>query len=143
MSNKLVKQRPKEQSAKAIKQEIKHHQVNHFQGPIPPPDLLSGYEAITPGFADRILKMTEDQSTHRYSVETKSIDADIVIRNRMMNERRIGQYMAFFIALLFAGSGVYLISKGIKIEGLIFGGVGLVPVIYAFIPKKDISENGD
>ncbi len=143
MSNKLVKHRPKAQTPKPVKQEIKHHSLNHFQGPIPPPDLLAGYESITPGFANRILKMTEDQSTHRYSLETKSIDADIAIRNRMMNERRTGQYMAFMIALLFAASGVYLISKGIKIEGLIFGGVGLVPVIYAFIPKKDASDNGD
>jgi uncharacterized membrane protein len=143
MSNNLVKHRLKEQTTKAVKQEVKHHHVNHFQGPIPPPDLLAGYEAISSGFADRILKMTEDQSTHRYSLETKSIEADIGIRNRMMNERRTGQYMAFIIAVLFACSGVFLIAKGIKVEGLIFGGVGLVPVIYAFIPKKYLSENGE
>lgn len=141
MSNKLVKHRTKEQQTKAVSREA-NHQVKSFQGPIPPPDFLAEYEAITPGFADRILKMTEDQSRHRYSTETKSVDADIAIRNRMMNERRTGQYMAFLIAVLFAGSGVFLISKGIKIEGLIFGGVGLVPVIYAFVPKKNKSENG-
>ncbi len=51
--------------------------------------------------------------------------------------------MAFAIAVLFPLLGVYLIMNGAKIEGSIFGGVGLVPVIYAFIPKKDNSDNGE
>lgn len=143
MSNKLVKRSPKETQSHAVKHAIKQQQFNRFVGPIPPPDLLSGYDAISPGFADRIIKLTEDQSNHRYAMETKGMDADISIRNRMMNERRTGQYMAFIIALLFAGSGVFLISHGIRIEGMIFGGVGLVPVIYAFIPKTDPDNKGE
>lgn len=137
MSNSLTKHRPKSGQTKAV-----IHQTNHYQGPIPSPDHLAGYEAISAGFANRIIKMTEDQANNRYGLEHKSIDADIKLRNRMMGERRAGQYMAFAIAVLFPCLGVYLITHGAKIEGSIFGGVGLVPVIYAFIPKKDKNNTG-
>lgn len=139
MSNKLVKNQPKETHIRQVQQQ---QQLNHFQGPIPPPDHLAGYEQISPGFADRIVKMAEDQANHRYAIDHKNVDSDISIRNRMMKERRAGQFMAFAIAILFPCLGVYLIMHSAKIEGSIFGGIGLVPVIYAFIPKKEKNENG-
>lgn len=137
MSNKLTKQQPKHV------QQIQQHQINHYQGPIPPPDHLADYENIKPGFADRILKMAEDQANHRYALENKSVGSDITIRSRMMSERRAGQFMAFAIAVLFPCLGAYLITHDAKIEGSIFGGIGLVPVIYAFIPKKYKTGNDD
>lgn len=135
MSNKLAKNHPKQ-----VQPQVQVHQTNHYQGPIPPPDHLAGYEDIKAGFAERILKMAEDQANHRYAIEHKSINSDVKLRDRMMNERRSGQYMAFAIAILFPCLGAFLITHGAKIEGSIFGGVGLVPVIYAFIPKKDKNE---
>ena len=138
MSNKLTKHQPKTVHTKEV---IHHQTTNHYQGPIPSPDHLAGYEAISAGFADRIIKMAEDQANHRFNIESKSIDADIKLQNRMIAERRAGQFMAFAIAVLFPCLGAYLVTKGFKIEGSIFGGVGLIPVIYAFAPKKD--KNGD
>ena len=43
--------------------------VETFQGPIPPPSVLEAYEKILPGAAERILKMAENQSTHRQEIE--------------------------------------------------------------------------
>ena len=34
-------------------------------GPLPPPEQLAQYEQIIPGAADRILRMTENNSDHR------------------------------------------------------------------------------
>ena len=42
---------------------------SEFRGPIPPPEIISGYEAIIPGAADRILAMAEKQSQHRQEME--------------------------------------------------------------------------
>lgn len=36
-----------------------------YQGPIPPPEVLEKYEKISPGFADRIVKMAEIEQEHR------------------------------------------------------------------------------
>lgn len=40
-----------------------------MQGPLPPPDILSGYDAIVPGAAERILAMAEKQNDHRIEME--------------------------------------------------------------------------
>lgn len=44
-----------------------------FSGPLPPPDALQGYENISPGFANRILVMAEQQSVHRQELERSTI----------------------------------------------------------------------
>lgn len=35
-----------------------------FQGPVPHPNLMAGYEEVLPGSADRILTMAEQSATH-------------------------------------------------------------------------------
>jgi len=45
-------------------------------GPLPHPEILSGYEKVLPGSADRILKMAEKQQDHRISNENKLVDAE-------------------------------------------------------------------
>lgn len=60
-----------------VKQVI--HQVFReieFSGPMPPPNILNGYEKILPGAADRILSMAETQSKHRQLMEKKMIEAE-------------------------------------------------------------------
>nr|DAR22085.1 MAG TPA: putative membrane protein [Caudoviricetes sp.] len=57
----------KSEELKSVVAEIMVQQ--HFSGPIPPPEILSGYEQIHPGFADRIISMAEKQSAHRQGLE--------------------------------------------------------------------------
>ncbi|MDR0961435.1 MAG: DUF2335 domain-containing protein [Mediterranea sp.] len=40
-----------------------------FQGPVPHPDILKGYEDVLPGTAERILSMAEKQQTHGIEME--------------------------------------------------------------------------
>lgn len=47
-----------------------------FRGPIPPPNILSGYEKLLPGAADRILSMAENQTRHRHSIEKKIVETE-------------------------------------------------------------------
>ena len=42
-------------------------------GPIPPPSMMEQYEGTLPGSADRILKMAENQSEHRQSLEKQRL----------------------------------------------------------------------
>lgn len=49
-------------------------QYQEYQGPIPHPDILRGFEEIVPGAADRIIAMAEQQMAHRIDLE-KSIVA--------------------------------------------------------------------
>lgn len=58
------------QVVKTVIQEIE------FSGPMPPPNILKGYEEILEGSADRILSMAERQSMHRQQMEKRMITAE-------------------------------------------------------------------
>ncbi len=44
--------------------------------PLPLPQLLEGYERIVPGSAERILKMAEEQQTHRQRLERQALQIE-------------------------------------------------------------------
>lgn len=48
-----------EKQAEQVKQVVVEAIRSEFSGPMPPPSILSGYEKILPGAADRILSMAE------------------------------------------------------------------------------------
>lgn len=50
--------------------------ASEFSGPIPPPNIIEGYEKVLPGSADRILKMAEEQSEHRQEMEKIAVNAE-------------------------------------------------------------------
>ena len=45
--------------------------VHQFQGPLPPPAMLRGYEEVVPAGAERILVMAERQATDRQRIESR------------------------------------------------------------------------
>jgi len=63
------------------KQEIKQLALEAiaevFSGPLPPPSVLSQYNQVVPGAAERIIAMAESQSEHRQQLENKVIESDI------------------------------------------------------------------
>lgn len=67
-----------------------------FSGPLPAPEDFKAYQEVMHDAPERILTMTEHQIAHRIDCEKKIID----IRAR---ESRIGQIMAFVIALVSMG----------------------------------------
>jgi len=75
-----------------------------MSGPLPPPETLKMYDMVQPGLAERIVLMAERQSSHRMELEK------IVIGGNS-NRANWGLVLGFVIALLFLGSGTYLISE--------------------------------
>lgn len=109
-----------------------HIQQQLHSGPLPSPFDFQQYDIANPGTAERILIMAEEEQRHRHAIE-KNISRD---NSLMVAERRRGQWMAFAIAVLLPAIGAYLIVNGYSITGSLLGTAGLVPVIYAFIPKN-------
>ena len=65
--------------------------TNHqFQGPVPHPGTLAGYERILPGAADRIMKMAEDDAEHQRKIECLAIE-------NVARDIKRGQYLGFSI----------------------------------------------
>jgi uncharacterized membrane protein len=83
-----------------------------FSGPLPPPELLDQYNKILPGAAERIISMAEKQGESRRHLETVVIEANAF-------SEKLGPILGFIIAMTAIIGGIWLISKGLKTEGLV------------------------
>ncbi len=100
-----------------------------FSGPIPPPHILKGYEDVLPGSADRILRMAEEQSKHRQSLENQ------VIPEQLAQSRR-GQYFGFSLALICLVSSSVLAFYGMTVVASILASTTIGAVVYTFVLGK-------
>ena len=85
-----------EDKRKSIIQAFRQVSVTHessFSSPLPPPDILKGYNEALQDGAERVVGMTESQAQHRKEQEDK-------ITNEMLRESKWGKIFAFILALL-------------------------------------------
>lgn len=109
-----------------------------FAGPIPPPDLLAGYNDIIPDGAERILRMAEKQSDHRMEMEKTVI-------GRELNQSGRGQNYAVIIVILVLLISAALIYTDHDLAGGALGVVDLGAIAWVFIAgkyaqKKDLAK---
>lgn len=75
-------------------------QTTHTSSPVPPAELLAGYnDAFTDG-AHRLFSLVEAQSAHRQSLELKTVESNIALTSK-------GQLFAALLAVFFGGIGLY------------------------------------
>lgn len=89
-----------------------------YQGPLPSPEQLQGYEEIVPGSAERIIGRLEGETEHRHGME------------------RRGQYIAGGIAGAGLLGGFALIMFNHDVAGAIFTASGIGPIVYAFLRTR-------
>jgi len=63
-------------SPKEMQVEIRSRKIESFEGPIPPPAIVEGYEKIITGGADRILKLAEKEQRHRHQWDDKALNIE-------------------------------------------------------------------
>lgn len=109
---------------------IERHQS--FNGPLPHPATLQGYEDVLKGSAERIVQMAEKEQAARLANERDAVQGEIKANAR-------GQWMGFIIAILFFVGAVVLGLCGQPWLGGILGGSTLVSivVVFASAAKKD------
>lgn len=107
--------------------------ASSFSGPLPPPQILSEYEAVFPGCAERIVAMAERQSAHRQELERNHIGSSSLVERR-------GQIFAFLITGIAIAGGTYLISIGKDASGLTSIITALAALAATFIYGKHIES---
>lgn len=105
------------------------HLQQTFSGPVPPPDLLSGYDDIIPGAAERILRMAEEDAVHRREIEKAAIDHNSAEVKRGQNYGLIVSLAAFSVC----GFSAYI---GDTTTASIIGGATVVGLATAFISGR-------
>jgi uncharacterized membrane protein len=101
---------PAPDGARQIGQIIREER-HHYQGPLPRPDDFAAYERVLRGAADRILRMAENQATHRQAMERRALSGDIT-------KSMMGTVLAY---ITFGGSmfgAVYLLLHDKPIQSL-------------------------
>lgn len=104
---------------------------NFFSGPLPPPEILEGYDRVSKGSADKIISMAISQSEHRKRMEEKQL----FLAGR---DSLLGILIAGIIAVIGVFGGIYLIAKapqsaGAVIGGSIIGGTPMLGIIRTFV----------
>ena len=111
-----------------------------FSGPIPPPNIIKGYEEILPGSADRIIAMAENQSKHRQKME------EIKFRSES-RDGLLGIIFAFVLGIsciIVAAIIVILVPKSAgAIFGSLLGITGIGSIIATFITSTHSHSNHD
>ena len=116
-------------------------------GPLPRPEILSGYDSIVPGSAGMIISNMMEESQHRRKME------ELALHDASLYAKR-GQLIGFVVSLFGMGIGfsiIYfsiathndLVSVGGIISGSVIGGVPLVSLVRSFLPngKADKPES--
>ena len=79
----------------AIKQPIANQpSLTHYQGPIPPPDILQGLDDLVPGTAAKLIQLALDESEHRRSLEIKVANANISAQQQQSEINELLQQIA-------------------------------------------------
>jgi uncharacterized membrane protein len=109
--------------------------AKHFQGPLPPPEILLQYEQITPGFADRIISSWEKQTLHRQEIENTAIGAQV------KNSKR-GAIFAFILGFMAIIGGTICIIMGYSASGIseILFSLGSLVGVYVYGSEKNRKE---
>ena len=94
-----------------------------YTGPIPPPEVIKGYESIIPGSAERLLKMAEMEQQHRFEIDNQLTKGYLSLNVR-------GQLLGFCIVIVLIIAIVYLTIYG---HEYVAGGLTIVAVSLAVI----------
>ena len=103
-----------------------------YSGPLSHPDMLAKYEEIEKGTSSRIMKMAENQSEHRQTIEKRVIQANIQNENT-------GMFLAFFMTITIILASAFLVFSGKDVSGLVmlFSGLGIQFINYFKQKKKE------
>lgn len=96
-----------------------------YQGDLPHPDILEGYNRLYPDAVKRIIENGIAESEHRRKMEDKYLSGNIAAH-------KFGQVLGFIVALAIITSGTFLIFTGHAITGSLMTGATAVGVIGLF-----------
>lgn len=100
-----------------------------FRGPLPPPEILKGYESILPGASERILKMAEKQQDHRMYIEKTIVE-------RQTGQSGKGQTWGGILTVLFGIIALILGYTGHDVLAGIIATTTIISLVIVFVLRK-------
>jgi uncharacterized membrane protein len=97
-------------------------QTEEYAGPVPPPELIQGYQEAIPNGGQQVLDFARREQEQRHHIENQA-------QTQWGRSLILGQITGFILALAIIGCGFVLIEDGHQLVGyggLLVGGAGLV-----------------
>jgi uncharacterized membrane protein len=108
---------------------ISVRKASSFSGPIPPPEILKGYNGVLKNGAERIVIMAENQSNHRMQLEDHAIKEEL-------RQSRLGQVFGFILGLVGFGLATILAMYDHETIAGIFGTTTIIGLVTVFVLGK-------
>lgn len=126
----IIKNERNEEVVSETKKIIAEMVQSEFSGPIPPPEIIGGYEKIVPGSAERIIAMAERQAAHRQEMERRMISAE-------SRDSLLGIICAFLLGGICIVAAIIIVinvpqSAG-AISSAVLGVTGIGSIVTAFV----------
>lgn len=96
-----------------------------FQGPIPPPEVLREFGAVDPTFPERIVRLWEEQATHRRDMEARQVKLAV-------GSRLLGLVLAALCVLAVLALAAYGFMLGAAVPAAAMVGSVVVGLVWAF-----------
>ncbi len=100
-----------------------------ISSPIPPPEIMKGYNALMPDAMEKFFALAEKQSNHRQEIEK----IEVINQNKRAN---IGLWAAWSISFLCIIIGAFLIYKDKPISGFTLITSTVISRMFSFIVAK-------
>lgn len=126
----LMEEKEEVENSEKIAKVVASVIAQEFSGPIPPPNIIAGYENVLSGAADRIIQMAEQQSQHRQEIqllETKAEIRDSFLGVIFAFGLGIGCLVACIITVIMVPESAGAIS------GAVLGVTGIGSIVAAFL----------
>ena len=119
-----IEEMPAEEKEKVIDVLVSRSEI--FAGPLPHPDILKGYQEISPDLPGEILNMAKKEQDFRHSYLKKEAETE-------SRDSLLGIIAAFIICMALVIGGIAAILYGAKIGGTVLAGLGIGSVLMTFI----------
>lgn len=137
----LIKDHPKEVEAMVT---VVKRTVSMHRGPLPPVDVLKGYESILEGAADRVVKMAEREQEHRHAIDNKGMELQKTHLDKEAEKTKRGQHIGGFVVTLCLIATVLLGVLDKQAAAAVLGGGTIVSLAIVFVlgrwPHKETKE---
>ena len=122
-----------------------------FEGPVPHPDILNGFEQVIPGSAREILDMAQAEALHRRTLEVQATQANIEAQRRQLDlaayqsravfrSDTVGQVFGLIVSLACVAGAVYLALHGQPWVAGALAGIPTAAVIQAFFARRSAQK---
>lgn len=144
-----VGQRP---IAQSVAQNFPQHQIagiktTSYQGPIPHPDILKGFDALVPGTAKELIDLAKSESVHRRDLESKALEANIFAQKKQLEiaeyQNKVvfrtdisGQTLGAITSIICVAASTYLVVSGHERAAMILASIPISAIVKSFMPEK-------